>query len=91
LLDGQRLGDSSAVALALLLDGTLGAMGTTRRAAEGAELDEGLIVPTGVLAVQQLLGQLPIDALPCARVYGIGEGEETAEDAVHIAIHRREG
>ena len=66
-------------------------MGTARRAAEGAELDEGLIVPTGVLTVQQFLGQLPVDALPCARVYGVAEGEETAEDAVHIAIYRREG
>ena len=66
-------------------------MGTAWRAAEGAELDEGLIVPTGVLAIQQLARQLPVDALSCARVYGIAEGEEAAEDAVHIAIHRREG
>ena len=66
-------------------------MGIARRAAEGAELDEGLIVPTGVLAVQEFVCELPVDALPCARIYGISEGEEAAQHAVHIAIHRREG
>ena len=74
-----------------VLDGTLETMGTAWRAAEGPELDEGLVVPTGVLAIQQFARQLPVDALPSACVYRVAEGEEAAEDAVHIAIHRREG
>ena len=62
-------------------------MRTTRRTAEGTQLDDGLVVAAGMLLVEECLRQIPVGAYATCRVDGLGRAEEATQHAVDIAVH----
>ena len=87
LLDRQLLLDAGTMSKAVHSDGARVAVRTTGRTAEGAQLDDGLVVATGMRLVEEGLCQIPVGAYATCRVDGLGRAEEATQHAVDIAVH----
>ena len=91
LLDGELLLDASTVRQAMWCDGALRAIRAARRTTKRTELDDRLVVATGMSGVQEGFGKRPVDPCPLGGVDGIRGAEEATEDTEDIAIHGRVG
>ena len=87
LLDRELLLDAGTMGEAVHSDGALVAVRTTGRTAEGTQLDDGLVVATGMRLVEEGLRQIPVGAYATCRVDGLGRAEEATQHAVDIAVH----
>ena len=68
-------------------DGALRAIRAARRTTKRTELDDRLVVATGMSGVQEGFGKRPVDPCPLGGVDGIRGAEEATQHAVDIAVH----